>query len=49
MRFLAAEPSGRRKTADLATRRQDPVAGNDQCHRIPGHGYTDIALRQEIP
>jgi hypothetical protein len=31
------------KTANLTAGRQDPVAGDDQRHRIPGHGLTDIA------
>src|SRR5207247_4926771 len=33
----------RGKAANLTTGRQDPVAGDDQRHRIVGHGLTDIA------
>ena len=39
MRLLAAEPPG----AEDPAGRQDPVAGDDQGHRIPGHGFADIA------
>ena len=31
------------KTTNLTAGREDPVAGDDQRHRIPGHGLTDIA------
>ena len=33
----------RRKTTELPAGRQHPVAGDDQRHRIPDHGLTDIA------
>jgi hypothetical protein len=35
----------RGKTTNLTAGREDPVAGDDQRHRIPGHGLTDIARR----
>jgi putative ABC transport system substrate-binding protein len=33
----------RGKPPDLAAGRQDPVAGDHQGYRIPGHGFADIA------
>ena len=40
---LGRRTARRGKTANLAAGCQDPVTGNDQRHRIPGHGLTDIA------
>jgi hypothetical protein len=35
--------SWRGETADPASGRQDPMAGDDQRHRISGHGLADLA------
>ena len=40
---LGRRAAWRGKTTNLAAGRQDPVAGDDQRHRILGHGLTDIA------
>src|SRR3984893_10920520 len=40
---LGRRAARRRKATDLAAGRQDPVARNDQRHRIVGHGFTDVA------
>ena len=40
---LSRRAAWRGKTTDLAAGRQDPVAGDDQRHRILGHGFTDVA------
>src|SRR5207249_4891096 len=40
---LGRRAARRRKTTGLTARRQDPVAGDDQRHRIVGHGLPDIA------
>jgi hypothetical protein len=41
--YLGRRAAWRGKTANLAAGRKDPVAGDDQRDRIPGHGLTDIA------
>src|SRR5262249_6256327 len=40
---LGRQAAWRGKSADLTPRRQDPVAGDDQRHRILRHGLADIA------
>src|SRR6202011_3453511 len=40
---LGRRAARRGKTANLTAGRQDPVAGDDQRHRIPDHGLTDVA------
>jgi len=40
---LGRRTARRGKTTNLTAGRQDPVTGDDQRHRIPGHGLTDIA------
>jgi len=42
-RLMGADKAWGGKTANLTSGRKDPVAGDDQRHRIPGHGLTDIA------
>ena len=39
---LGRRAAWRGKTTNLAAGRQDPVAGDDQRHRILGHGLTHI-------
>src|ERR1700719_4319559 len=39
---LSRRAAWRGKTTNLTAGRQDPVAGDDSCHRILGHGLTDI-------
>src|SRR5438876_8261962 len=43
MRILVVEPPGAEKPPILPPARQDPVAGDDQGHRIPGHSLADVA------
>src|SRR5882724_13295226 len=40
---LGRRAARRGEAPDLAAGRQDPVAGDDQGHRILGHGLADIA------
>jgi hypothetical protein len=40
---LGRRTARRGKTTNLTAGRQNPVTGDDQRHRIPGHGLTDIA------
>ena len=40
---LGRRAAWRGETTNLAACRQDPVAGDDQRHRIVRHGLTDIA------
>lgn len=42
---LGRRAAWRGKTANLPAGCQDPVAGDDERHRIPGHRLTDIARR----
>ena len=43
--FVELAGRGENPRRDLAARRQDPVAWDDQGNGIPGHGLADVARR----